>query len=216
MKLSKNIKAAIFDLDGLIIDSEHVWAEAIDDFLNKHKVKNREVDFDRRGMGLQEILQKYKKIFGLKGSLSELTDQLRQIFYKLSFKNKKLKLLPGVKNFLRKTKGLKVALATGGHDKNKAKEVLKFFEIASFFGEIVSSDDVETGKPEPEVYFFTAEKLSVKPEECIVFEDSVNGVISGKKAGMTVYAVNKNEPLRNELKKAGADAVFKTFSEINI
>jgi len=88
------------------------------------------------------------------------------------------------------------------------------FNLSNYFSVIVSSDQVKKGKPYPDVYLFTAKLLFLEPNDCLVLEDTVNGVLAGKAAGMEVFGVNKDEKIKKELKNAGADKVFSSLLEI--
>ena len=81
-----------------------------------------------------------------------------------------------------------IALASSS-SKGLIKKILDRFSLGSFFSVIQSGDDVNNGKPSPDIFYLTAEKLGVRPENCIVIEDSLNGVKAGHAAGMIVVAV---------------------------
>jgi len=107
--------------------------------------------------------------------------------------------MPGVIEILEffKSKNLKIGLAS-----NSSHElidvVLKEVGIKQYFDVLSSADDVEKGKPDPEIFLFTAHKLGVLPSETLVFEDSIIGVTAAKRAGMTVIAVPVNSDFDNE------------------
>jgi len=124
--------------------------------------------------------------------------------------------MPGVLELLPKLGSYKLAVTTGGHDKQGAEKILIDTGIRKYFEAVVSSDDVENGKPAPDVYFEAAKQLGVEPLNCLVIEDSVNGVESGKAAGMKAYGVNNDKEVREELDKSGADEVYISLQKVQI
>ena len=219
MKFPLNIKAVIFDLDGLLIDSEPYWQKADDLFLKSLGVKEYDPKWLRKqmyGRGQRECAEIYIKAFNLKETVDDLVSKRWNILY--SFLMKDLKLMPGAEeilNLLFKS-NLKIALATGGHLENKARQILKKLEVDRYFYLFVSGLDVGRSKPFPDIYLETAKRLSVDANECLVLEDAPNGVLSSKAANMVVYGVNADEKMRRELKKAGADRVYRSLSEIKM
>jgi HAD superfamily hydrolase (TIGR01509 family) len=210
------IKAVIFDLDGLLIDSEPFWHKSDALFLKKRGyIYTLELRKKVAGRGLRDVTELFKKEFGLlSGKIDDLTKERRRLFYGMFFK--KAKLMEGASGFVKrlKSKKLPMAIATGGHSRKRIKEILKLFNLSNYFSVTVSSDQVKKGKPYPDVYLFTAKLLSLRPNECSVIEDTVNGVLAGKAAGMKVFGVNKEEKVKKELIKAGADKVFSNLLEI--
>jgi HAD superfamily hydrolase (TIGR01509 family) len=215
--IPSNIKAVIFDVDGVIIDSEPVWVVSHNEFIERHQLSvDERYKATLRGIGLKELIMQFKEKFHIDKTVDELLEEYREIFYKHFFAAHEGHLLPGVEECVRKfsDKGYQLAIATGGHTGETMHKMLEEFKLAHFFQVIVSSDEVERGKPNPDVFFHAAEKLQRKPEECLVIEDSVNGVLAGKAAGMTVYGVVAEETIYNQLKDKGADEIFHHLSEI--
>jgi len=212
--LKPQIRAVIFDLDGLLIDSEPIWDQAYYNMLEKKGLKDQIVK-DTSGMGLKEFIEIWKK-YGLVGDTDELLKEYRKTFYEILME-KDIPVMDGVNELLIKLEGhYQLAVATGGHTKEKCSQILKNLRIDGYFDVVVSSDDVKEGKPAPDVYIYTAEKLGVEPVKCLVLEDSVNGVISAQRAGMTVYAVNSNPPMRHALEKQHPDEILSTLREVQL
>lgn len=209
------VKAIIFDLDGLLLDSEPIWEKTDQILLRKRNIiynhKTRELI---RGRGQKEAIEFFKEKFGLEGDTKELIKERRKIFYELL--GEQPQLLEGASGLVRKLHkaGYLLAIATGGHTSQKVKEMFKKLDLETYFSLIISSDEVERGKPDPDVYLATAGRLGVKPLNCLVLEDAVNGVLAGKKAGMRAFGVNQDPEIRKRLKEAGADKVFSSLSEI--
>ncbi|MFH1832915.1 MAG: HAD family phosphatase [Candidatus Levyibacteriota bacterium] len=214
---TQDLRAVIFDLDGLLIDSEPAWATATRILLKKLGVDyHGELREQMIGRGQRECAEIYIKHYKLKESVEDFAQKRWKVLY--SFLEKNLKLMPGAKNLIRElsANNLALALATAGHQKKKAKKILQKFFLGDFFKIIISGLDVPRGKPFPHIYFFCAQKLDVSPSQCLVLEDSPNGVIAGKRAGMTVYGVNKDRELREKMNDAGADKVFHSLTEIEL
>lgn len=215
MDALQNIKAVIFDLDGLLIDSEPAWYEADTAFFAKHGVTfTEELNHKIFGMGLRDGIELLKKEEGLKGNTEELMQGRREAFLKVFLK--KPRLLDGAREIVETvhSTGYKAAIATGGHTVDTIKAILKQLNIEKYFKVLVSSDLVEKGKPEPDVYVYTANKLKTDPKHCLVFEDSPNGVKAGKAAGMKVIGVNADFAIQKQLDRAGADIIAPSLEAI--
>jgi HAD superfamily hydrolase (TIGR01509 family) len=214
--MNSNIRAIIFDLDGVLIDTEPLWVKAYTLWLKNHKLKNDPVVYKLMiGRGLKENMILAKKHLGIRGDIQDLLRDLRGIMYNLISQKKDI-LMPGVKELLPKLATFKLAVATGGHTKMGAGKILARVGIKNYFDTVVSSDDVKLGKPAPDVYLEVARLIGEKVENCLVIEDSVNGVESGKAAGMTVIGINKGLPDRSELTNWGADSVFSTLKQFKL
>ena len=213
------IKAVIFDVDGLIIDSEPTWKKTHADFFARHNLLvDEQYIATLRGIGLKELVEKLQQKFQIDKSIDELLAEYREIFYKNFFSTGASDLLTGVEDCVKKLheKGYLLAVATGGHTKEKMEKILISFNLLKYFPVVVSSDEVARGKPNPDVFLVTAQKLQVPFAECLVLEDSVNGVQAGKAARMLVFGINSDEKVYNDLKENGADQVFHTLSEVKI
>lgn len=217
VKIPENIKAVIFDLDGLLIDSEPYWTESIVLLFKKHKKKFL-IKYKRKahGRGAREAIEVYKNDAGLAGDTDELVAERRSILYEILLPN--VLLMTGaakiVESFQRK--GKKLAVASGGYPRKKVIEILRKLQILDFFIVIVSSDEVKKGKPEPDVFLKAAKRLRVIPDECLVFEDAPSGIIAAKRARMRAYGVNSISKILKKLKEAEADEVFSSLSEITV
>lgn len=209
------IKAVIFDLDGLLVDTEGLWKKTDIEFLKKRNINLNLETWDKiRGRGVREVIEFYKNEYGLQGEAKELVTKRRELFYSLA--NSDLKLLKGAEEIIKglKEKGYLLAIATGGHTKEKTKLIISALGLYKYFDLLVSSDDVENGKPDPDIYLYAASLLGVNPSNCLVLEDAINGVLSGKRAKMRVFGVNKSSEFREQLEKAGADKVFSNLLEV--
>ena len=210
------IKAAIYDLDDLMVNSYKLHIEASERVFQKYGVDQKKVPEHIRagfvGMRVSDILKYLVDYFELDVNLEDLREKRSAIF--LDLVNKNLKVMPGLLQSLKlfKKNKFKIALASSG-TKKYINLVLKKFKIADYFDVIVSGDDVKHGKPDPEIFSVAVKKLSLKPEETLVLEDATNGIEAAKSAGCKCIAViNKITPPQNYSK---ADLVVNSLEEID-
>lgn len=217
MTIPQNIKAVIFDADGLMINSEPAWLKTHDDFLKKYNIVMDEEALGKlHGIGLKQLIVRLRDDFHLEKSVEDLLSEYREVFYKNFSASEEMKIMEGVEEVAQTffERGFQLAVATGGHTKKSMEEMLMTFNLLKYFEVIVSGDEVEKGKPNPDIFLLTAEKLGRLPSECLVLEDSVNGVVAAKAAGMRVVGVNKVSKYYHDMKEAGADEVFKSLREL--
>lgn len=205
------IKALIFDFDGLLVDSEPIYVKANKRFLSEHGINNFSIINKIFGMRAEETFVLMKETFNLQGTIDELMNQ-RNNYIIEDFENGILKLMPDLVKILGELSE-KYILAIGSSSKkillDKAMEINKF---SQFFTVIVCGDDVEKGKPEPDIYLKVAEKLNLSSEECIVLEDAPNGILSGKRAGMKTIAI-PNEQTK-DLEFPEPDFILNSLKEV--
>lgn len=212
----KDIKAAIFDLDGTLIDSMWLWEKVDIEFLNKRGYK-LPVDLKENieHLSFIDTAKYFKTRFNLSQSLEEIMDEWNTMAYE-HYANSIL-LKPGAKEYLYslKLKGIKIALATS-NSVTLLEAVLKRSEVYSYFDVITTTNEVKRGKNFPDIYLLSAEKLGVKPSECIVFEDILPAVLGAKAAGMKVVAVHDfySEYQRKEILDS-ADYYIYRYDDIN-
>ncbi|MBI2443615.1 MAG: HAD family phosphatase [Candidatus Levybacteria bacterium] len=214
--LLHGIRDVIFDLDGLLIDSEPLWQDARKLCFQRHALDFNAISPEEvMGAGVRDNILLYKKRLGLTGETETLVAEYRQTFYDLGLKEHELTLCQGAREFVTylSEHGYQLAMATGGHTREMVEKILTSLELRKPFSLIVSSDEVSKGKPDPEVYIYTLKKLALSAGECVVFEDSVNGVKAGKGAGIYTVGVNRDERIRNALSGAGADIVLSNLRE---
>jgi len=185
----KNIKAAIFDLDGTLIDSMWVWGKIDENYFKSRNMdlpKNLKTQIEH--LSFDETAAYFKSNFGILDTIEEIKKEWNDFAYVEYQSNVKLK--PGVIEFLSLLKSLdiKIGLATS-NCKSLLEVVLHANNIYHYFDCITLTDEVSRGKNFPDVYLLAAQKLGVNPDECIVFEDILPAIKGAKAAGMKVVGV---------------------------
>jgi HAD superfamily hydrolase (TIGR01509 family) len=185
----KDIKAVIFDVDGTLIDSMWIWKQVDIEFLGKRGIELPEkLQSEIEGMSYSETAIYFKARFDLPESLEEIKEEWRLMaedYYKWH-----IKLKSGAKEFLKllHEKGYIIGIATS-NSRELVDHMLANHGIRQYFSHIRTSCEVEKGKPHPDVYLKVAEDMDIDPKHCLVFEDTLSGVMAAKAAGMRVISV---------------------------
>lgn len=184
------IKVVIFDMDGLLIDSEPIWhmAEFVA-FALVDIAMTTELCLETTGLRADEVVEyRYRQFPWQKYSKKEIEDRMIDEVIKGIWQSGEAK--EGVQEALSfvRSLGVKCALASSSKYKIIHASIEKL-AINSYFDLIYSAEEEEYGKPHPGVYISTAKRLQVRPEECLALEDSLNGVIAAKAAKMKCIAI---------------------------
>ena len=204
----------IFDFDGVIVDSHAAHMKAWKAFLlSKGKsFSDGELSFVREGAKREEILRRF---------LGELTPE--QIASYGAEKDKlfqadasELKLVPGFPEFLSHldSAALPSAVATSG-SRSRVEQTLKTLKLCKRFRAVVTGNDVERGKPDPDLFLLAAQALQIDPGRILVCEDAVAGVLAAKTAGMKCVGIAANGR-KSLLRQTGADLVVKDFAHTSL
>lgn len=202
----KNIKAVLFDLDGTLIDSMHIWREIDIEFLGKFGYDlppNLQLEIE--GMAFKDTAIYFKTHFDIPLTLEEIMNTWNDMaFHKYTHE---IGFKKGALEFLKylKSNNIPTAICTS-NSRELVTAVANALEFTPYFEEIITSCEVGKGKPAPDIYLEAARRLQVKPEDCLVFEDVIAGITAGKAAGMKVCAMEDDfSKLRRVEKKALAD-----------
>jgi HAD superfamily hydrolase (TIGR01509 family) len=209
------LKAVIFDMDGVIIDSEPSHLKLENEMYKKLGI---EVTGDEHhtfvGATSQYMWGALKNKHKLSQSLEELVKYDRNIFFKyLNSDECEITLIDGVKELIKELhdNGVNLAIASSS-PLNVIEAIAKKFQIEEYFKVFVTGDYVKRSKPEPDIFLFASEKLGINPENCLVIEDSHNGVLAAKKAGMKCVGINSGGGSQDI---SMADLVINSFKEVN-
>jgi HAD superfamily hydrolase (TIGR01509 family) len=209
------LKAVIFDMDGVIIDSEPSHLKLENEMYKKLGI---EVTGDEHhtfvGTTSQYMWEALKNKHKLSQSLDELVKHDRNIFFKyLNSDECEITLIDGVKELIKELhdNGVNLAIASSS-PLNVIEAIAKKFHIEEYFKVFVTGDYVKRSKPEPDIFLFASEKLGTTAENCLVIEDSHNGVLAAKKAGMKCVGINSGAGSQDI---SMADLVINSFKEVN-
>ena len=182
-------RAVIFDLDGVLADSEPWWNQIDAKLLAEHGVTYRgEYHENVLGINYRLAVEFYKKAFNLSVPTENMMRRRGEIA--TEFFASKIGLFPHTKEVLEELRqmNLRLAVATSSVSAS-ARPLLDRHDLTKFFEVIVTGEEVERGKPAPDIYFRAAERLGVEPNECLVIEDSLSGIAAAKAANMQVAAI---------------------------
>jgi HAD superfamily hydrolase (TIGR01509 family) len=210
-----NVNAAIFDLDGTLVDSMDLWKNIDIKYLKKFGLSVPEgLNTAIQHLSFQEVALYFKKTFNISDSVEEIQKEWHAMAYD-EYKNN-IKLKNGVKEFLSflKSKNIKMCIATSNTPK-LVEAVLQNNNIYDYFESITTTSEVERDKSFPDIYLLAASRLNVSHKHCIVFEDILPAVLSAKSAEMKVIAVEDENAYQDkaELIKS-SDIYIKDFNEL--
>ena len=212
--MTKEIKAVIFDMDGVLIDSEPLWRKAMIEGFASIGVLITEEDCKKTtGNRLKEVVEYwFEKLDILDFLPTEIEHRIINMLVKLI--NKEGKAISGVIEVINfcNNKNIKIGLATSSSNQ-LMEAVLEKLKLKNTFKSSISAENMEYGKPHPEVFLSCASQLQISPLECIVIEDSINGVIAAKAAFMSVIALPEQENINNH-KFSIADYKLNNMQEV--
>lgn len=211
----KDIKGVIFDMDGTLIDSMHVWRDIDEEFLgSRNLTAPKSMTQDVEGMSIHETAVYFKETF----NLPESTEEITQLWNDMAFDRyaNSLQLKPYARKLLDELvkRRIKIGIATS-NSRKLVTECLNAHGITDMFAAVVTGCDVNHGKPDPEIYLTAAENMGVFPCSCLVFEDVVKGIQAGISAGMTTCAVyDEFSRDTDDEKRRLADYYIDSFEEL--
>lgn len=212
--MTKEIKAVIFDMDGVLIDSEPLWRKAMIEGFASIGVLITEEDCKKTtGNRLKEVVEYwFEKLNILDVLPTEIEHRIINMLVKLI--NNEGKAISGVIDVINfcNNKNIKIGLATSSSN-HLMEAVLEKLNLKNTFKSSISAENMEYGKPHPEVFLICASQLQISPLECIVIEDSINGVIAAKAAFMSVIALPEHDNINNH-KFSIADYKLNNMQEV--
>ncbi len=209
------MKAVIFDLDGVITDTAEWHYLAWKDLANSIGIDfDREFNEELKGISRMESLEKILIHGGVADQYSEiekaaLATKKNEKYVQLLAQMKPEDIFPGIKEFLEELRKNNLFIGLASASKN-APAILKSLEITSYFQTVIDPEEIANGKPAPDIFLKAAEKLAVKPSECVGIEDSTAGISAIKDAGMFAVGVGTVD----KMKQAGADLVLENTKQL--
>lgn len=207
----KEIKAIIFDMDGVIFDTERVYLDIWSKVFEKYGYKiTKEIYISVMGRGRKKVKEIFLKNFGEDMPIEEMYLEKDAMLFKV-IENNEVPMKLGAYDLLKylKENNYKIALATSAK-RDRVKKQIEGAEIKSFFDTVVCGDDIVNSKPNPEIFIRAACNLEVEKENCIVIEDSPAGIEAAYNANIIGFHVE-------DLKKADENIekyCYKSFKNL--
>lgn len=202
----KNFKAALFDLDGVLIDSETLYTGFWEKVGKTHNLPSPTFAHDIKGTTLNDILSTYFTDPHVRADVDRMLHEFEnEIVYPI---------FPGALEYVDylRANGLKTVIVTSSDNKKMDFLFAQHPGFASHFDAIVTAADVTHSKPDPEPYLTGAAKAGVDPEACIVYEDSFQGLEAGQRAGAYVVGIATTNPASSLQGKA--DLIVESIAEL--
>ncbi|QNK61265.1 HAD family phosphatase [Pedobacter sp. PAMC26386] len=204
-------KALLFDLDGTLIDSEHFHYRVWNEILAESAVQLQYSDFLKNfaGVPLPGNAKRLKELYEIESPLEALILQKEELTNE-RLKTSTIELMPYVEETLDFffSKGIAMALVTASK-RTDVDEVFRKNGLNKYFNLLVTRSDVTKSKPDPESYNLAVQGIGFQKSECLVFEDTVNGLMAAKNAELTCFAIQGDE--ESHAKLASADQIFTDF-----
>ena len=207
------IDAVVFDLDGVLLDSEQIWDEAREELARERDGRWHEhAQRDMMGMSSPEWSRYMHEAIGLRESPEEIN---REVVRRMERRyRERLPLIPGAREAVERLAARWPLGLASSSNRPLIDLVLDASGLAPLFRATVSSEEVARGKPAPDVFLEAARRLDVAPERVAVVEDSRNGILAGRAAGMRVVAVPNPHFPPDEDALAAADVVLRSLEEL--
>ena len=208
-----DFEAVIFDMDGVLIDSEPLWKIAMEEVFSRLGSRLKKEDFQKTvGLRIDEVIHYWniKELWGISDESEVEEAIIIKMENLIADKPVALEGVIDTLNYL-KLRNIPVGLATSSSSR-LIKVVLDKLAIKHLFNFVHSAEMEQYGKPHPAVYLSVAKKLAVLPEKCLVIEDSLNGIISAKAAKMTAVCIPEKTHLV-EPKLILADYQFESMTD---
>lgn len=212
----KKIDAVIFDMDGVIIDSEPLYFKIQNELFKEMGFSVSKSEYNTFvGSGMQLMWEKLSSKHNLPYTIHQLISMNNKLIYKTFSELPLLTATEGFHTFLDslKRRNVKTAVASST-SKKTINVILSRLNVIQKFDTIVSSEEVQFGKPEPDIFLEAARRINVKTEKCVVIEDSALGVQAAGKAGMRCIGFTNNNSGNQDL--STANVIVNSFSNIDL
>lgn len=212
--MPQRFRAVIFDLDGVLADSEPWWTDIDAALLAEHGVTYRgEHHRDVLGTNYRLAIEFYRQAFGISAPTDELMKRREDIA--IDFFARRIGIFPSTKQVLEELRQMQLRLGVGTSSVSAcARPFLERHQLSGFFEVVVTGEEVEHGKPQPDIYLRVAHKLGVPPEACLVIEDALSGIAAAKAANMRVAAIPDTRFVDVRDYEQAADYLLSSLSEV--
>ena len=204
----KQFDAIIFDMDGVLVNSEPLWEESDIRIFQKEfgvGAYTKEYRTQFLGMSMEEEMKIIVADFKIaQNRIPRIIEARRNSL--MGLYQDRLELFLGTRKLLQYFHGKKKTALASSSSLDLIGAVMERFKLGKYFDVLVSSQEVRHGKPFPDIFLYAARKLMVNPTKCLVIEDSVNGIRAGKAAGMKVVAVMQT--IKDKEALSQADWIF--------
>jgi HAD superfamily hydrolase (TIGR01509 family) len=210
-QLPPGLRAVVFDLDGLLVDTEVLWREEEAALLAEHGIEQTEADrLATVGQAIEHSAAYFARRLGRPESAApelrrQLVERMRAAF------QTRVQPMPGAVELVRGLAAAHLPMAVASNtDRDLVLLALERASVGGAFDVVVSAEDVARGKPAPDVYLRACEELGVRPAEALALEDSEAGVAAARAAGLRVYAV----PQLAEIDVSAADRILASLEDL--
>lgn len=209
------LRAVNFDMDGLMVDTEYLHHKSFSAVLKKHEITpkpNKQGVIHISGVSAEANWERFMREHSFSADIHKLTDMKNKA--QESLLQQEVRAMPGLGELIKdlKKRHIKIAIASSSV-RNHINLITDSLRLTEYFDAIVSGEDIEQGKPAPDIYLRAAGELGVSPGECCALEDAMNGVRAAKSAGMKVVAVPNNFTQHENFDQA--DALVPTLLAVN-
>ncbi len=207
------IDTVIFDMDGVLIDSEPIHWKVNQDYFASIGAPIPDDEYSDRfvGLPLDKMLEHIRETRGIERSIEEMFSESMENHLE-AFSSADLVAVPGVAELIRTLKGKGLNLAVGSSSASKLIDIiLTKIGLREYFTHTVSGFEVKNGKPSPDIFLEVASRFNAHPDRCLVIEDSALGVQAAKRANMKVVGVLNSTSGNQNLSQA--DLIIHGFTE---